>query len=172
MSSTSTLASPPAGENERCRVVFKATIANCFSIDQFWHQGLLVGELDFVGDYGVTKGLKVPDLTQYLSKASEKFLQLRKHPQAKLFTSFSYQPQATPPKKMCEFDVAPSRMVCGHRGPDELLRMRWCNETRPCGDYKLNHLGLTRKRDPCIDCILDRRWVLANGRWRKFSVLV
>ncbi|RSL87896.1 hypothetical protein CEP52_015366 [Fusarium oligoseptatum] len=65
MSSTSTLASPPAGENERCR-------ANWFSIDQFWHQGLLVGELDFVGDYGVTKGLKVPDLTQYLSKASEK----------------------------------------------------------------------------------------------------
>ncbi|RSM04501.1 hypothetical protein CDV31_009988 [Fusarium ambrosium] len=166
ISSISTLASPPAGENERRRV------ANWFSIYQFWHQGLLVGELDFVGDYGVTKGLKVPDLTQYLSKASEKFFQLRKHPQAHLLTSFSYQPQATPSKKMCEFDVAPSRMVCGHHGPDELLRMRWCNETRPCGDYKLNHLGLTRKRDPCIDCILDRRWVLANGRWRKFSVLV
>ncbi|RSL72315.1 hypothetical protein CEP54_000949 [Fusarium duplospermum] len=83
-------------------------------------------------------------------------------------TSFSYQPQATPSKKMCWFDVAQSRMVCGHYGPDELLRMRWCNETRPCGNYRLNYFGLSRKRDPCIDCILDRRWVLVGGRWRKF----
>ncbi|RSL63979.1 hypothetical protein CEP53_004229 [Fusarium sp. AF-6] len=65
MSSTSTLASPPAGENERYG-------ANWFSVDQFWHQGLLVDELDFVAEYGVINGFKIPDFTQELSKAFQR----------------------------------------------------------------------------------------------------
>lgn len=89
-----------------------------------------------------------------------------------LITSCTHRANNFLLQKMCWFDVAPSRMVCGHRGPDELLRMRWCCDTKPCGDYHLNYFGLTRKRDPCVDCILDRSWVLVNGRWRKFSILM
>ncbi|KAM0428196.1 hypothetical protein ACHAPT_007097 [Fusarium lateritium] len=83
-------------------------------------------------------------------------------------SSFTNSPQNIPLQKMCCFDIAPMKMVCGHRGPDSLLRLRPCEKglEKPCGDYQFNYFGMSRKRDPCVECIVNRVWTLVNGRWR------
>jgi hypothetical protein len=63
-------------------------------------------------------------------------------------------------------------MICGHSGPDAPIRTRACGQT-PCvigGTPKDNHLGSTKKHEPCDNCVANGVWVEAEGsrnQWKK-----
>ncbi|KAL4962435.1 uncharacterized protein BDV14DRAFT_178310 [Aspergillus stella-maris] len=68
---------------------------------------------------------------------------------------------------MCQLMKAKFRHLCGHRtSQDRLMELDGCKN---CGIVKrISHLGETRTRGPCDECINNRVWVNRSGKWERF----